>query len=142
MSSTPSVTLSEDERSHLWTAVHRGKSNARTLKRAQVLLKVADGWTAAEIAEAFDVSLSTVANVCRRFRDGGVEAVLHDKRQERRRQVLAGEQLAHLVAIACTDAPDGHDHWTVRLLAGKAVALGYVRSISPETIRQALKKTR
>jgi transposase len=142
MPTTPSVTLSEDERSQLWTTVHRGKSNARTLKRAQVLLKVTDGWTAAEIAEAFDVSLSTVANVCRRFRDGGVEAVLHDKRQERRRQALAGEQLAHVVAIACTDAPEGHDHWTVRLLAGKAVELGYVRSISPETIRQALKKTR
>lgn len=136
-----SVTLSEDDRSHLWTTVHRGKSNARTLKRAQVLLKVADGWTASEIADAFDVSLSTVANVCRRFQEGGVDAVLHDKRQERRRQALSGAQVAHLVAIACRDAPDGHDHWTLRLLAGKAVELGYVRSISPETIRQALKKT-
>ena len=139
---TPSVTLSEDERSQLWTTVHRGKSNARTLKRAQVLLKVADSWTASEIADAFDVSLSTVANVCRRFRAGGVAAVLHDKRQERRRQALTGEQLAHVVAIACTDAPEGHDHWTLRLLAGKVVELGYVPRISPETIRQALKKTR
>lgn len=141
MSIPPAVTLSEDERSQLWIVAHRGKTNARTLKRAQVLLKVADGWTASEIAQAFDVSLSTVANVCRRFRDGGVAAVLHDKRQERRRQALTGEQIAHLVAIACTDAPDGHDHWTVRLLAGKAVELGYVARISPETIRQALKKT-
>lgn len=137
----PSVTLSEDERSHLWMTVHRGTRNARTLKRAQVLLKVADGWTAAECAEAFDVSASTVANVCRRFRDGGVDAVLHDQRQAKRRQALTGEQLAHVVAIACTDAPDGHDHWTLRLLAGKAVELGYVTRISPETIRQALKKT-
>lgn len=142
MRTTPSVTLSEDERSQLWTTVHRGKTNARTLKRAQVLLKVADGWTAAETAEAFDVSLSTVANVCRRFRAGGVAAVLLDKRQERRRAALTGAQLAHLVALACTDAPEGHDHWTLRLLAGKAVELGYVTRISPETIRQALKKTR
>jgi transposase len=141
MSIPPAVTLSEDERRQLWIVAHRGKTNARTLKRAQVLLKVADGWTASEIVQAFDVSLSTVANVCRRFRDGGVSAVLHDKRQERRRQALTGEQIAHLVAIACTDAPDGHDHWTVRLLAGKAVELGYVARISPETIRQALKKT-
>lgn len=138
---TPSVTLSEDEHSQLWTTVHRGKTNARTLKRAQVLLKVADGWTADEIADAFDVSASTVANVRRRFREGGVDAVLHDKRQERRRAALSGEQLAHLVAIACTDAPEGHDHWTLRLLAGKAVELGYVARISPETIRHALKKT-
>jgi transposase len=133
--------LSEDERSQLWMSVHRGKTNARTLKRAQVLLKVADGWTASEIAEAFDVSASTVAHARLRFREGGVDAVLHDQRQERRRQALTGAQLAHLVAIACTDAPDGHDHWTLRLLAGKAVELGYVTRISPETIRHALKKT-
>lgn len=138
---TPSVTLSEDERSQLWTTVHRGKTNARTLKRAQVLLKVADGWTADEIADAFDVSASTVANVRRRFREGGVDTVLQDKRQERRRAALSGEQLAHLVAIACTEAPEGHDHWTLRLLAGQAVELGYVTRISPETIRHALKKT-
>ncbi len=142
MPHTPSVTLSEDERGQLWTTVHRGKTNARTLKRAQVLLKVADGWTADEIADAFEVSASTVANVRRRFRDGGGDAVLQDKRQERRRAALSGEQLAHLVAIACTDAPEGHDHWTLRLLAGKAVELGYVPRISPETIRHALKKTR
>ncbi len=139
MPHAPSVTLSEDARSQLWATVHRGKTNARTLKRAQVLLKVADGWTVAAIADAFDVSASTVANVCRRFRADGVETVLHDQRQERRRQALTGEQLAHLVAIACTDAPVGHDHWTLRLLAGKAVELGYVHCISPETIRQALK---
>ena len=138
---TSPITLAEDERSQLWTAAHRGKTNARALKRAQILLKVADGWTAAEIADAFEVSASTVANVRRRWREGGVDAVLYDKRQERRRAALTGEQLAHVVAIACTNAPAGHDHWTLRLLAGKAVELGYVTRISPETIRQALKKT-
>jgi hypothetical protein len=54
---------------------------------------------------------------------------------------LAGGQAAHLIAIACSPVPTGHDHWTVRLLAGKAVELGFVASISPETIRQLLKKT-
>ena len=141
MPATPSVTLSEDERGQLWTTVHRGRTNARTLKRAQVLLKAADGWTAGEIAEAFDVSPSTVANVCRRFRDGGVEAVLRDKVQERRRQALTGEQQAHLIAIACSPVPEGHGHWTLRLLAGKAVELGFVTSISPETIRARLRRT-
>jgi transposase len=100
---------------------------------------VADGWIAAEIADALDVSASTVANVHRRWREGGVDAALHDKRQERRRQALTGERLAHVVAIACTDAPKGHDHWTLRLLAAKAVDLGYVTRIPPETIRQAHK---
>jgi len=66
---------------------------------------------------------------------------MDDKRQEKRRHALTGGQAAHLIAIACTSAPHGHDHWTVRLRAGKAVELGFVESISPETIRQFLKKT-
>jgi transposase len=141
MAVSPSLTLSDDEGAQLWTFLHRGKANARTLKRAQVVLKLADGWSDAEVSEAVEVCLSTVATVRQRFREGGVDAVLHDKPQERRRQALTGTQLAHLVAMACSPAPDGHDHWTLRLLAGRAVALGYVRRISPETIRQALKKT-
>jgi transposase len=141
MTTSACVTLSEDESAQLWTFLHRGKANARTLKRAQVLLKLADGWSDTEAADAFAMCLSTVAHVRRRWREGGVEAVLHDKRQERRRQALTGAQIAHLVAIACSPAPDEHDHWTLRLLAGQAVELGYVRRISPETIRQALKKT-
>ena len=59
-----------------------------------------------------------------------------------RRQALSDGQAAHLIAITCSKVPDGHDHWTVRMLAGQAVELGYVRSISPETVRQLLKKTR
>lgn len=66
--------------------------------------------------------------------------MLHDKRQQRYRRALTGGQAAHLIAIACSPVPDGHDHWTVRLLAGKAVQLDFVESISPETIRQLLKK--
>jgi hypothetical protein len=67
--------------------------------------------------------------------------VLHDKVQQRRRQALTGQQAAHLIALTCSPAPDGHDHWTVRLLAGKAVELGFVKSISPNTIHELLKKT-
>jgi hypothetical protein len=77
-----------------------------------------------------------------RFAQGRLDAVLQDKVQTRRRRALTGEQVAHIVAVACTPAPDGHDHWTVRLLASKVVELGYVAHISPETIRRALKKTR
>src|SRR2546429_8784763 len=75
------------------------------------------------------------------YLEGGLEAVLHDKRQKRYRQALSGGQAAHLIAVACSPVPTGHDHWTMRLLGGKAVELGFVESISPETIRQLLKKT-
>ena len=133
--------LSEDERTHVEVFVRRGKANARTLTRARVLLKSDEEWTDAEIAEALDLSEQTVRNIRKRFRAGGVEAVLTDKRQERRRQALTDGQAAHLIAITCSKVPDGHDHWTLRMLAGKAIELGYVRGISPETVRQLLKKT-
>ena len=133
--------LSEDERTHVEVFVRRGKANARTLTRARVLLKSDEEWTDAEIAEALDLSEQTVRNIRKRFRAGGVEAVLTDKRQARRRQALTDGQAAHLIAITCSTVPDGHDHWTLRMLAGQAVELGYVPGISPETVRQLLKKT-
>jgi transposase len=136
------IHLSEDERTHLEVFVRRGKANARTLTRARVLLKCDEGWSNDRIAEAFKISDQTIRNVRQRYGEGGVGAVLTDKRQAHRRQALSDEQAAHLVAITCSKVPDGHDHWTVRMLAGKAVELGYVRRISPETVRQLLKKMR
>lgn len=136
------IHLSEDERDHVQVFVRRGKANARTLTRARVLLKSDEGWTNAKITDALDISEQTIRNIQKRFGAGGVEAVLTDKRQEHRRQALSDEQAAHLIAITCSKVPDGHDHWTVRMLAGQAVELEYVRRISPETVRQLLKKTR
>jgi transposase len=135
------IGLNEDERAYVQTWVHRGHAAARIQTRARILLKLAEGWRDVAIARALEVGVGTVYNTRQRFLAGGLEAVLHDQRQARYRQALAGEQIAHLIAIACSPAPKGHDHWTLRLLAGKVVELGYVPSISPETIRQALKKT-
>jgi transposase len=136
----PVVTLTDDERATLASFVHRGKANARTLTRARILLKLAEGWSTAALAEALDVCEATVTNVRWRFVRGGLEAVLHDKVQQHRRRALSGLQTAHLIAVACSPSPDGHDHWTVRLLAQKAVQLGFVPSISPTTIHELLKK--
>ncbi|WP_157506319.1 helix-turn-helix domain-containing protein [Ktedonobacter racemifer] len=77
----PAVSLTQEERIALETFVHRGKANARTLTRAHLLLKSADGWSTAELAAAFDVCEGTVTNVQGRFARGGLEAVLHDKVQ-------------------------------------------------------------
>jgi transposase len=137
----PLLSLSDDDRERLYVCIHRGHTSARTRTRAQVLLKLGESWSEAEVCRAFDVCLNTVKRVRQHFAAGGVEAVLTDKRQERRRQALSGTQQAHLVALACSDAPEGHDHWTLRLLAGKAVELGYVARISPETIRALLRRT-
>ena len=85
MPQQPAVTLTDDERTSLETFVHRGKANARTLTRARILLKSADGWSTAALAATFDVCEATVTNVRRRFTQGGLEAVLHDKVQQHRR---------------------------------------------------------
>ena len=141
MPQQPAVTLTSEERSILETFVHRGKANARTLTRARILLKSADGWSTATLATTFDVCQATVTNVRQRFAQGGLEAVLHDQVQQHRRSALSGLQTAHLIAVACSPSPDGHDHWTVRLLAQKTVELGFVTNISPNTIHEMLKKT-
>ena len=135
------ITLTATERQELHALVHRGHPNARTVARARILLKLAEGWSRQRIVAALETSLSTLKRVGERYTEGGLERVLADQPQARRRQALTPTQSAHLVAITCSPVPDGHDHWTVRLLADKAVELGFVSSISPETIRQMLKKT-
>lgn len=140
--SSDEIALAEIDRSRLQTFVHLGHESARARIRAQVLLKLGEGWNPVEIRRAFDVCRNTILNVRARFAEGGVDAVLRHKRQGRYRQALTGTQQAHLIAIACSTVPDGHDHWTLRMLGGKAVELGFVEKISPETIRAILKKTR
>jgi transposase len=136
------VHLSETEYKHLSVFVQRGKANVRTLKRAQILLKLDAGWSTAQLAEAYGVCPNTVTNLRTRYLTGGLDAVLSDRRQARRRAALTGAQQAHLIAITCSPVPEGHDHWTLRMLAGKAVELGYVEHIDIGTNRNLLKKTR
>jgi transposase len=134
------VHLSDDERTQLEQIISRGKRSARVITRARILLKAAEGRKDEEIVEAVGSSIPTVARVRRRFVQGGVDAVLKDKAQPGRPRALSSKQAAHLIAIACSPAPDGHDHWPLRLLGQKLVELGYVESISPETVRQVLGK--
>jgi transposase len=141
LSSSDQIALSETDRSRLYTCIHTGRTSARIRTRAQVLLKLGDGWSLAEVCRAFDVCRNTAVRVRTRFAEDGVDAVLSEQRQTRYRQALTCSQQAHLIAVACSPIPDGHDHWTLRLLAGKAVELGFVEKISPETIRALLKKT-
>ncbi len=89
------------------------------------------------------MSLSTIARVRQRFVEQGLQEALHRRPQPERPQKrkLDGEGQAHLVALTCGPKPEGEGRWTVRLLAEKLVALGYVEQVSYETVRQALKKT-
>src|SRR5258708_14643463 len=95
---------------------------SRERTRAQVVLKVGAGRRPVEVCRAFDVCRTAVLNVRARFTEDGVDAVVRHKRQVRYRQALSGSQQAHLIAFAFSPVPDGHDQWTPRTLAGKAIA--------------------
>ena len=135
------IELSEDERQQVEGFIRRGKANARNIGRAHILLKSAEGWTIERIAETYGVSEATVSNVRARYREGGVEQVLNDKVQQKRRRALSGEAEAVLVAIACSPVPEGHDHWTLRMLRDKLIELDVVEHVSAATIQDRLKKT-
>ena len=135
------VDLTQDEREHLLDITRRGKSSARKLKRSLILCKADEGLTDQQVAEAVMVGPSTVSRVRQRFVEGGLERALNDRPQPGKQRKLDGKQEAHLVAVACSPAPEGHTRWTLRLLAGKVVELDLADSICRETVRQVLKKT-
>lgn len=116
----------------------------RVIKRAQVLLKVDDGWTDRQIAEALPVGEATVARIRRRYAEGGLARALYDKAPEREySRKIDGEIEARLIALVSGPPPAGHQRWTLRLLADRLVRLEEVplESISHEAVRQVLKKT-
>ena len=135
------VQLADDERERLQKLVRGGVSPAREVVRARILLKADAGWKVVRIAGALDVAPATVCRIKKRFLDEGLQSALEERRRPGRPPKLDEKGEAHLIALACSPAPDGHDHWTLRLLAGKAVELGVVDSISHEGIRKRLKKT-
>src|SRR5918911_2563608 len=142
------VKLTPEERSRLHELLSKGKTAARTLTHARILLKADEGeagprLTDDEIAEALEVNRSTVERVRIRCVEEGFEAALRPRpsRQVHPRK-LDGAQEAHLVALACSPAPKGRKRWSLRLLADKLVELEVIDDISHETIRQTLKKTR
>jgi transposase len=141
------VTLTEEERRALQAMVGRGKAAARKLMHARILLKAdasADGpaWNDDQIAEGLEAGRATVERVRKEFVEEGLEAALvrHKPRRQYRRK-LDGDGEAHLVALACSQAPAGRSRWTLRLLADRMVQLELVDHLSHETVREVLKKT-
>jgi transposase len=141
------VRLEDEERTRLETLVSRGKTAARTIQRAWILLKAnvapgGPGWSDLAIQETFDVGLVTIYRVRQTWVEEGLDAVLtRCPKSRHRHRKLDGDQEAHLIALACSQPPPGRCRWTVRLLASKFVELGYAERGAPETVRQTLKKT-
>ena len=134
------VRLTPEERNQLEHMVRAGRSSARVTTRARILLKTGEGWTGPKVAQALDVAEGTVFRIKRRFAADGLDGALRDRTQPHRYRKLDDRGEAHIIALACSPAPEGHDHWNLRLLAGRMVELGVVESLSHETVRLHLKK--
>lgn len=135
------IALTEHEQEELREIVNQGTHSARMIKRAQILLHSHAGKTPDEISPWVDTCLSTVYNVRQRYVTEGLESALHEKPRPGQPPKLDMRQQAAITVLACSDAPDGHARWTIRLLADRVVKAEIVDSIAPETIRRFLKKT-
>ena len=143
------VELTQDERQRLHKLISAGSAPARMLNRARILLKADVGEHAEgeplldrEIAPMLETSTATVQRVRERFFRQGLDAALERSAPDRiYRRTFDGRAEARLIALACSQAPEGRERWSMRLLADKAVQMGIVEGVSHETVRKTLKKT-
>ena len=143
------VTLTEEERKTLSDIASKGKQRSQKILNALILLGCDKGEyqteqsTNEEISRVLHISMRKIDRVKKRFVEGGLDAAL-DKRTGNRiyAKKADGDFEAHLVALSCSEPPEGFARWSLRLLADKVVELNYIDSISHETVRRILKKTR
>jgi transposase len=136
------VRLTQEQRADLDRRLEHDALTGRQRRRLQVLLLADQGQTDVQIAQATGAGRSTVERLRKRFAAEGLEAALAEKPRRGAPAKLDGKQEAMLVALACSDAPEGQARWSARLLAQRAVELEVVESLSESTVRRLLKKTR
>lgn len=142
------VELLSDEREQLNAVISKGKAAAKTILKARILLKAdqgpfGEGWTDDRILQALDTNQTMVARVRRQLVEEGLVAVLSRKKRQTPpiQPIFDGEAQARLIALACSEPPEGHARWSIRLLADKVVELGIVEQAHFNTVGLALKKT-
>jgi transposase len=138
---TYAVVLTDGERARLEAFTRKGVAGARELRRARILLLAAAGKRDVDVAAAVGCCTTTVETIRKRCVEEGVEAALRERSRPGAEPLLDSAAEATLIALACTDAPEGRATWTMQLLADRLVVLGVVDRISDETVRRTLKKT-
>lgn len=140
------VRLTDEERASLQTLIGKRSEKSSVVKRAFVLL-AADtagdkNWTDSQISESYGLKIGSIQQLRKRFVEDGLQTVLQGKPRSRfKAKIFDGKVEAYLIALRCSDPPEGNKRWTLTLLQDQMIALGYVESISDETIRLMLKKT-
>jgi transposase len=136
------VRLNEGDREELNRYIRHGKSSARSLTRARILLLADEGHSDEVIVEALKVSRPTVNRIRKRYCEGGLEFALYEKPRSGAPPKIDGRVETELTLLACSEPPEGRSKWTLRLLADKLVELEAVDSISHMTVHRILKKMR
>lgn len=136
------ITLSDHQRTYLRSLTKTGNTSAREVYRARALLYADEGRKVSEIAQLLDISEVTVCAIKRHFVTEGINRALKDNPRSGKPSKVSHQAEAHLLALACSDAPEGRQRWTLQLLADKLVELKLVESISYEAVRTILKKAR
>lgn len=134
------VELTAEDREFLQNFVSRGKRSAREFQRAWILLLADKGKTDEEISDLINVSPRTVERTRANYVTKDLETAIHDDPRTGQPKKLSDRQEAHVIAIACSDPPEGRDYWTIELLRDEAVKRGVIDSVSTEPIRVLLKK--
>jgi transposase len=142
-----SVELKPEERVYLEQIIKKGEAPAQKIMHAQILLKTDKGpkgprWSDTQIREAFGLGETVLKVVRKRFVEEGLEAALNRKKQPKRpeKQKINGVQEAQIIAVLCTERPEGAERWTLRALTNRIIELEIVESVSHETVRTVLKK--
>lgn len=134
------VQLTPQDREYLETLISKGDSSAKTYRRALGLLELDRGKTFTAVSKTISVTLPTLSGWAKRYQEKGLP-VLHDQPRPGRPIQIDGIQRAKITALACSTAPEGYAQWSLRLLADKAVELGYCEHVSHTEVGEILKKT-
>ncbi len=137
-----SVVLNKKQRAYLTDYVSKGVHPARSMRRARALLLRSEGLPHVQVAELVGCCLATITNLLTHYRqvEGDVTQAIEERPRPGQPRLITPEVEAHITALACAEGPDGREEWTLRLLAGKVVELGYVAHLSHEAVWGVLKK--
>ena len=134
------IKLSQQDREDLKIYLSVGKRSARSLKRAMILKYLDEGLHSSEISELLSTSLPTICKVKNRYLSSGLAVALSEKPRPGQPRKIGQREEAYITGIACSEAPQGRKRWTIELIRDKVVELGYIETVSRESVRTVLKK--
>ena len=135
------IELTNQDRDFLKALINKGELTAKVYKRAVGLLELDRGQTYTAVSKTLNMTLETISAWATKYRQKGLERTLHDQRRSGRPIEIDGNQRAKITALACSEAPEGYEKWSLRLLAEKIVELKYCEHISHTEVATILKKT-